>query len=62
MAGFSRKQILDAAASGYGGDAISQMYDDKGNVKRGAGKMGDSLALFIVREISELMRYSTCAT
>ena len=48
------KQILDLASAGYGSDGImARMYDKEGKETPDADKQGDTLALFIVRELSD---------
>ncbi len=47
------KAILDLANAGYPDGFLATMYDDEGKEATDADKQGDTLALFIVRELIE---------
>ena len=49
----SIKEILDLANAGYPDGFLATMYDDEGKETPDADKQGDTLALFIVRELIE---------
>ncbi len=49
----SIKEILDLANSGYPDGFLATMYDGEGKETTEADKQGDTLALFIVRELIE---------
>lgn len=55
------KQLLDKASSAFDCDGImAQMYDKNGVECPDAGKQGDTLGLFLVRELADTFDPDAC--